>query len=426
MQEKKYEVGRGSAITILVILSLLWLINMADRSIMTVALEAVKAYFKLNDTQAGSLAALVTAGIAVMMVPAAVLGDRWARRKIVAVMALIWSAATLLTGFCTNIVQMLVARFMVGAGEAGYSPVGQAWLSVSFRKDIRSIIIAIFFACSQLGMVVGLIVGGWLITSTGDWRTPFYVFGIPGVILAAIVYFLPDYKTVKEKGEAALSRKYFKDWSKIFKCPSYWMPTIGGIFFLSTTTAMSVWTPALLMRAYHMDAAEAGQKFSWVALMLILAPLGGVIADRWQKSHRNGRPLFMALTAFLALIFYIAAFFSLGQSVILLIVLLALATVFVGLNLPVGLTIINDVITPGLRATAIGISGLIAQLLGATLGIVAVGAISDHLGGGASGLQWGMIWTLPFFALSIVANLILTKYYPGDSAKCTDEVFAEK
>ena len=107
-------------------------------------------------------------------------------------------------------------------------------------------------------------------------------------------------------------------------------------------------------------------------------------------------------------------------------VLLALATVFVGLNLPVGLTIINDVITPGLRATAIGISGLIAQLLGATLGIVAVGAISDYLGGGASGLQWGMIWTLPFFALSIVANLILTKYYPGDSARCTDEVFAEK
>ena len=84
MQEKKYEVGKGSAITILVILSLLWLINMADRSIMTVALEAVKAYFKLNDTQAGSLAALVTAGIAIMMVPAAVLGDRWARRKIVA------------------------------------------------------------------------------------------------------------------------------------------------------------------------------------------------------------------------------------------------------------------------------------------------------------------------------------------------------
>ena len=134
----------------------------------------------------------------------------------------------------------------------------------------------------------------------------------------------------------------------------------------------------------------------------------------------------MALTAFLALVFYIAAFFNVGQSPVLFLVLLGLATVFVGLNLPVGLTVINDVVTPGLRATAIGISGLIAQLLGATLGIVAVGAISDRLGGGANGLQWGLIWTLPFFALSVVTNLILTKYYPGDSARCTDEVFAEK
>ena len=61
-----------------------------------------------------------------------------------------------------------------------------------------------------------------------------------------------------------------------------------------------------------------------------------------------------------------------------------------------------------------------------TLGTVAVGAISDRLGGGASGLQWGLIWTLPVFALSIVTNLILAKYYPEDSAKCSDLVYAEK
>jgi len=426
MQEKKFEVSRGSAITILIILSLLWLINFADRSIMTVVLEAVKADLKLTDAQAGGLVAMVTAGIAFLTLPAAIFGDRWARRKVIAIMAVVWSLATLATAFCVNIGQMLAARFIVGAGEAGYSPVGQAWLSVSFRKEIRSLILGIFFAFSQLGMVVGLIFGGWLVTYTGDWRMPFYVFGIPGIILAIIVFFLPDYRTVKDQGEAVLSKKYFKSWAEIFKCKSYLLPTIGGIFFLTTTVAATVWTPALLMRAYNMDAAAAGQSFGLVSLTLFLAPLGGLIADRWQKRNKRARPLHLALTCLLSLIFFTAAFFSVGQPVQLFLTLLGIAMFFVALNLPVGFAVVNDVIAPGLRSTAIGISALVMQGLGATLGIVAVGAISDRLGGGSSGLQWGLIWTLPVFALSIVTNLILAKYYPADSAKCSDLVYAEK
>ena len=107
MVEKKFEVGKGSAVTILIILSLLWLINFADRSIMTVVLEAVKADLKLTDAQAGGLVAMVTAGIAILTIPASIFGDRWARRKVITVMALIWSAATLATAFCMNLGQML-------------------------------------------------------------------------------------------------------------------------------------------------------------------------------------------------------------------------------------------------------------------------------------------------------------------------------
>jgi MFS family permease len=426
MEEKRFELSRGSAITILTILSLLWLINFADRSIMTVVLEAVKADLGLTDAQAGGLVAMVTAGIAILTIPASIFGDRWARRKVIAVMAVIWSAATLATAFCINLGQMLAARFLVGAGEAGYSPVGQAWLSVSFRKEIRSLIIGIFFAFSQLGMVIGLVVGGWLLTATGDWRVPFYVFAIPGIILAIIVLFLPDYRTVREQGEAVLSKSYFKSWADIFKCKSYLLPTIAGIFFLTTVVAVTVWTPAILMRAYDMDAAAAGRSYGLVSLVLLFAPLGGLIADRWQKRNKSGRPLFMALTVFLALIVFTAAFFSIGQPVQLFLALLSLGTFFVALNLPVGFTVVNDVIAPGLRSTALGISVLVMQLFGATLGTVAVGAISDRLGGGASGLQWGLIWTLPVFALAIVTNLMLAKYYPADSAKCSDLVYAEK
>jgi len=181
-----------------------------------------------------------------------------------------------------------------------------------------------------------------------------------------------------------------------------------------------------LMRAYNMNAAQAGQSFGLVSLVLLIAPLGGFMADRWQKRHKSGRPLFLALTCFLALVFFTAAFISIGLTVQLFLTLLGAAMFFVALNLPVGFTVVNDVIAPGLRSTAIGISALVMQGLGATLGTVAVGTISDHLGGGAAGLQGGLLWTLPIFALAIVTNLILVKFYPADSAKCSDLVYAER
>ena len=55
-----------------------------------------------------------------------------------------------------------------------------------------------------------------------------------------------------------------------------------------------------------------------------------------------------------------------------------------------------------------------------------MGAVSDRLGGGVYGLQWGIIATLPIASLAIVTSLIMSKYYWIESAPITDELLAEK
>ena len=55
MQEKTYQVGRGAAITILVVLALLQLSDWANRSILAISLQAIKNSFHLTDAQAGML-----------------------------------------------------------------------------------------------------------------------------------------------------------------------------------------------------------------------------------------------------------------------------------------------------------------------------------------------------------------------------------
>lgn len=426
MEPKKYEVGGRGALTTLIVLSLLWFMSYADRSIMAVALQPIKEAFKLSDEQAGLLASLTVAGIAILTIPGAIFGDRWARRKVVMVMALVWSVFTFTTGLAKQVWQLLFSRFFVGAGEAGYAPAGLAWVSVSFRKDMRSLIIGIFFGVSQAGAVAGLILGGLLIAATHDWRTPFFVFAIPGIILGIIAFFLRDYKVVKGENEAVLSKAYFKDWVTIFKVKSFWLNAAANLFLYFTIVAITIWMPALLMRAYHMNPRQAGLTYGLLMLVVLLGPLGGFLADRWQRHSKSGRPYYVALTAFLALSLTLITFLNLGAPLPRFLTLLAVTQVFYAINVPVGLTIINDIITPGLRSTAVGINNFIAQIIGSTGGTIFVGAVSDALGGGTHGLQWGIIWTLPIAALVIVANLVMVKFYPAESAKISDELLAEK
>jgi len=425
MDEKKYEVGGINAVATLIVLSLLYFINFADRSIMAVALTPIKQSFSLTDAQAGLLGSLVTLGIAIMTIPAAIFGDRWARRKVIMVMGLIWSVFTLITGLAAQYWHMIVARFMVGSGEAGYSPVGLAWVGVSFRKEMRSLILGIFFAIGQLGTVVGLIFGGMLISATQNWRTPFYVFAIPGVVLAISALFLSDYKVVKSAGEGVLSKQYFRDWGKIFKIPCFWLISATYAFFFFMVYALMTWLPSLLMRSYGMDVKRAGLIYGLITITVIFGPLGGFLGDRWQKNNINGRPYYIAVTAALTIALVWIALLNVGTTPSRFLILYTIANVFLALNVPVGLTIIQDTTPPGLRATATGMVTFI-NMVGATAGIYYAGAMSDRLGGGAAGLQWGLIYTLPFAVIAVLCILIMSRYYPMDSARVSDDLLAEK
>jgi MFS family permease len=425
VEQKKYQVGGASAVGTLIVLSLLYFINFADRSIMAVALTPIKQSFSLTDAQAGLLGSLVTLGIAVLTIPAAIFGDRWARRKVVMVMGLLWSFFTLVTGLAAQFWHLAVARFMVGSGEAGYSPVGLAWIGVSFRKEMRSLILGIFFAVGQLGAVAGLILGGALIAATQDWRVPFYVFAVPGVILAISALFLRDYKVVKAKDEAVLSKKYFKDWGQIFKIKSFWLISAVYTLFFFMVYSLTTWIPSLMIRGYGMNVGQAGLTYGLITITVIFGPLGGFLADKWQKRSKNGRPYYIAVTAFLAIALFLITLLNVGSPLPVFLTLLTVASIVLALNIPVGLTIIQDTTPPGLRSTATGFVTFI-NMVGATLGIYYAGAVSDALGGGAHGLQFGLIYTMPFAAVAVICAFIMAKYYHADSAKVSDELLAEK
>jgi len=425
MEEKQYNIGTRASIAVLVALSLLQLVDWADRSILSIALQNIKQSFNLTDAQAGLLPSLLQFGIAILVVPAAMLADRWGRRKIIAVMDLIWSTFTLFTGLGTQLWHLLVARFMVGAGESGYAPAGQTWLGVIFPKAWRSRVFGVFTMFNPIGTALGLMIGGALISATQNWRVPFYVFGIPGFLLAIWVFFLPDYKVPKQQGEAMFSKAYFKGWGDVFKIKSWWCVTVTQLFTLFMFFGISSWVPTLLIRAYGVDTGQVGLTLGLLSFLYIVGPLGGFLADKWLQRNKNGRVIFCLLVGLLIVAVGIVCWLTVGISYYLWLAIYALLAMLLAFAQPVNQSLIHDVVPVGVRATAFGTHTLIAQMLGGGMGPVAIGLLSDRLGGGTHGLQGGLIMASLVALCGVVSLLVMMKYYPSDSSKVSEAVVAE-
>ena len=267
-EERQYQISKRQATFLLIVLSLLELIDYAARSILAISLDAIRAQFGLTDSQVGMLPSLLQLGVALFTLPTAMLADRLTRRRVIMVMSLVWSTFTIFTAMATQYWHLIVSRFMVGTGEAGYTPAGTTWIGVAFKKEVRARVMGIFMSCFPLGSVMAFIIGGILLTLTHDWRIGFYVFGIPGIVLAFIVLLLPDYAADKKPGTGIFDRQYFKDWGKLLKCKSYVTFVLASIFVYTMLFAVSSWMPVLIMRAYNVEPMTAGLILAGANLLL--------------------------------------------------------------------------------------------------------------------------------------------------------------
>src|SRR5207247_1303002 len=119
------------------------------------------------------------------------LGDTRSRTRLIALGVSVWSVATALAGFARGYGTLFLTRAAVGIGEAAYGTISPALLADYFPRERRGRVLAVFFAAIPIGSALGYIVGGLADRYLG-WRSAFFVAGIPGLVLAALVLRLYD------------------------------------------------------------------------------------------------------------------------------------------------------------------------------------------------------------------------------------------
>lgn len=376
-----YLVSKGHSHLVLILLFLLMVFDFVDRQVLSAILPFIKSDWALSDTQLGMLVSAVNVAIAVLALPIAVVVDRWSRTKTMSFMAVIWSGATAACGLANNFGHMLLARLLIGAGEAGYVPGGNAMLATVFPKRMRATVIGIFNSASMVGSVLGVVLGGYIATHWG-WRAAFGIVAIPGVVLGILMFFVRDYATVKvhvpSNGDnAAREMRWHEFFTVTFKSPLLWTIFIGNgaqLFFVST---LGNWMPSYLNRIYGMPVAQAGVR---TGLILIVAAVGmavgGFLVDKAMKRHVGARLYGPLIYAFATSLSFASAFLLPAGG-------LQMALIFLGAFFMLGVvgptqSAAQDVVQPGLRGTVQGAIALSSNLFGMALGPVITGALSDQ------------------------------------------------
>jgi predicted MFS family arabinose efflux permease len=381
-----YLVSKGYSYYVFALLFLLYMFDYIDRLVVVSLFPFLKRDWGLTDTQCGLLVSAVSWAILVFSFPVSLLIDRWSRKKCIGVMAVLWSLATAACAFAKNFPQLFLARTAIGIGEAGYAPGGTAMISALFPEKKRSLIVGIWNASIPLGSALGIALGGLIATRYG-WRHAFGIVALPGLLIALLFFFVKDYRTVElVKSEkrpdqtGPPKRMTAPEIVREFtRTPSLYLTffAFSGNTFL--TTALMSWLPSYFNRVQGLPMDKASLKSSLIMLMAIFgSPLGGYLADRWLKKKANARLLFSALSSTVTGIIFIVGFYFLQGPVQFTLFLAGGTTAIAFASSAIAVT--QDVVHPGLRATAYSLCVIIMHLLGSALGPLVVGMLSDRYG----------------------------------------------
>ncbi len=398
--------GPGSApwvrIYVLVCLTLVYTLNIADRFVVSTLLEPIRLELRLTDAQTafitgGALALFyVTLGI-----PIATLADRANRRNIVAWSLAAWSFITAICGQARSASQFMLARVGVGIGEAGGTPPSTSMLADHFMPRSRPMVYTVYALGAPLGAWVGSQLAGTIAERFG-WRAAFWSLGIPGVLVAALVLF-----TIREprRGqlETAAAANAPHDLAGTVR---FLLRRQSALHMIAAGTVATLWgwglmwwTPTFLVRSHGMSVGEAGATLGPMHLIAGSLATGitsiavGPAVARNPRSVLRLMSLVIAIVTVPSILVYLTA--DRVSAVVLLWSVVPAVYFFIG---PL-MGLLQNVTPPGMRAQTMAILVLTANIANLIVAPQLMGLASDwlspRLGGNAEGLRWSLVVLAP-------------------------------
>jgi EmrB/QacA subfamily drug resistance transporter len=413
-----------------------WLVVLTGIASMMAALDTVVVATALSTIRTGLHASVgqlewtvnaYNLSFAVLLMPAAAIGDRFGRRRMFAVGLGLFSTASAACALSPDVGFLIAARAVQGAGAAFILPLALAILTAGFPPEKRGTAIGLFSGVTGISVALGPIVGG-AITSGIDWTWIFWVnvpigliaiplvlsrleesFGkkvaldMPGVALIATAAFGIVWALVRGNSAGWGSAEVvvsliaggllaiaFVRWELrarepmlpmgFFRSRTFTAGNAAIFFVLGSLFSDVFFFPQLMQTGLHYDVLQTGLRLMvWTSTFIVVAPGVGALVDRIGE-----RPLMVSGlliqsggTAWIALIARPGLPFS------HLVVPLIVAGVGISMAIP---SAQNSVVGSATLETAGKLAGINSMMreLGGVFGIAIAVAVFAGFGGYAS------------------------------------------
>lgn len=415
---------------ILVLLLVTNALAYADRHVFSILIPAIKAEFAVSDSVLGLIGGPVfVISFVLFSMPLARLADTWSARGVLALCVAFWSAATAGCGAALNVLQLGIARALVGVGEAGGLPPSQSMLSGIFPDSSRARAMGIFSSATHFGLMLGL-VGGAIIAANFGWRAAFFTLAAAGIPLAVLIWIVaPRQQAAVAAATAAPTSSLFQAAAKCWAVPSYRLLILGVAIFNIFGFGSATWLPTYYIRSHGMSMVEAG---AWMGLGSAVGGVAGSFASGFIVDALRPRDLrwqlrlpalgYLVCFPILVLQFLIPGGFaiSIGSLNIPVVALVGLAAGFLtAFWAGPAFDAIARLMPPDLRAQAMAVLVIVISVIGSGLGPVIAGVVSDLLSAThqAESIRYSL---LSLSLLAPVAGALIwwgSEHFPKDVAR---------
>jgi MFS family permease len=257
-----------ATVAILIVLATL---SYMDRAIISLLVEPIRRTLHLGDFQIGLLQGLAYAlFFALCGVLMGYLVDHYPRRLIICLGVSIWSVAAACTGLASTFGQLFAARMAVGIGEATLSPAAFSIIADLFPRHRVGLASSIYSVGTVLGTAVAISVGGsviallpaaqdiqlpWAGAVSHPWQLAFIVTGLPGLLLAPLIFATPE-AARRRPGPAGQANR--RELLSLLSTRKVYLTChfVGFSVITLMSAGLTAWLPAYLQRRFGLRIGE--------------------------------------------------------------------------------------------------------------------------------------------------------------------------
>ena len=389
---------------VVVICMIAYIFSFIDRQILALLIQPIRKDLHITDTQFSLLTGLAFAIFyATMGIPIARLADRKSRPLIISIGVFVWSLMTAFCGLGKNFLQLFLTRMGVGVGEAALSPPTYSMIRDFFPKEKIGFALSVFSLGAVLGSGIAYLIGGAvikavstmgvfnlpLIGALAPWRIAFLIVGLPGLIIALLIFLTvrdPERKGLLIKDEDGNTVTPTEvPFSEVLRFLWTHKQTFSGVYLGVSFTAVVfygilTWTPAFYLRNFKVSIFEISTYLG--ILILIFSTLGmlfaGWLVDFLYKRGYEDAPMRTCIIASIGILISIIAY-PLCSNFTLSLVFLAPALFFNSFPFPAATTAMQLLSPNQMRAQVSAIFLLVSCMISYGIGTTLVALCTDYL-----------------------------------------------